>query len=144
MSDDSKSIWPSVIIAAESANEPFEDVDIVTAQSEYIRQAYASAVSITQGQSPPPTADTIASVAQALSLASKVWVQERVTVSDNGKITICVNVPDLSDDSVLWYALDLIAPALDQLDGAAGTVFFGENLQFDWATIQPVNEYLRA
>jgi len=124
--------WPSVIIAAEAAREPFEEVKIVTARSKFVEQAYSAAYAMYKDQVPDMLNEqSVKKLAQVLIGTNKMFVQEAVEVGDNG-ITITVNAPTITDEHSL-YALDLLAKALDQLNDEHGTVYFGEELRFSVA-----------
>lgn len=126
----SKIDWSGVYFTAEAAREPFEDVNVVTTRAEYVNLASIAAVELLHEQHIECTTQNVSRMARTLIATSKVFVQEFVRVDENGMITVCVDVPDLRNDDVMWRALDLVAKALDQLDGHPGTVYYGEQKRF--------------
>jgi ribosomal protein L35AE/L33A len=47
---------------------------------------------------------------------------------------------NVSDEDVVWKALDMVAEALDRLDGRDGVVYFGADIQL--STPDTTSEYL--
>lgn len=118
--------WPELYMVAEASREPFMDMRIVTAKSEFVMvngdMAYTHRPSI-EG-----IADYNKAVLNAMSI-NAIAVQERVTINEDGEITVVVNTDQVDDDAT-WAALDLVARAMDELDGESGTVQFGAPLTF--------------
>lgn len=126
--------WAEVVIAAESAKEPFEDVTIVTAKSAFVDLAYQAAADLIYRQGHALTDEKVNAIARTLIGTQKVAVREHVSVSEAG-ITVCLNVADVNDEYVLWRAMDLLAKALDQLDGKTGVVAFSDDLMFSLSEV---------
>lgn len=122
--------WTGVYFTAEAAREPFEDVNVITTRAEYVNLASVAAVELLHEQQIECTSNNVSRMARTLIATSKVFVQEFVRVDDDGAITVCVDVPDLRNDDIMWRALDLVAKTLDQLDGQPGTVYYGEPKRF--------------
>ena len=126
--------WADAYFTASADNEPFEDVSIVTAKSAYAELAYTAAADILLRQSTKTSnfqlyqGDVLECAARIIN-EGKVFVQEHVKVTPEG-ISICINAANVEDEDVVWRALDLLADALGELDGAQGTVYFGEELRF--------------
>lgn len=122
--------WTQVYFTAEAEREPFEDVNVITAKAEYVNRAELAAVELLMEQKIECTAQNVSRLSRTLIATSKVFVQEFVRIDEDGTITVCIDVPDLQDDLVMWRALDYVAKALDQLDNKEGTVYFGEPIRF--------------
>lgn len=127
--------WADVYFTASADKEPFEDVEIVTAKNSYLDLAFIAAADIvmkghTNGA---PAIDDVHRLAKIIMDDHKIFVQEHVEVSAE-RISICINALTVDDD-VVWRALDMLAVALEQLDGGAGTVYFGEKLRFSSSEI---------
>lgn len=111
--------WPEVYMMAEATSEAFADVRIVTAKSEYDRLIEECVMDA--AMSTPLTF--------CEGVCSPITVRESVTITTDGDISVVVNTPTVTDDD-MWNALDLVADAMYQLDGKAGTVYFGDPLTF--------------
>lgn len=122
--------WHDVVFAAEAANEPFEDITIVTTRSEFVDLACVAAADIVHRVDPSPSEDKIRLVASKLIAAHKIAVQEHVTIDATG-ITVCIDVPDIDADTVPCQALGYVARALDILDGSFGTVTFSGDIRYN-------------
>lgn len=127
--------WADLYFAACSEKETFEDVTIVTAKSEYANLAFQAAAELILQTSHNIVQDDVLQTAQVIMDAGKVHIQEYVRVNDVG-ITVCINAVSVEDEDVVWRALDMLADALQHLDGSHGTVYFGNNLQFSSAEVQ--------
>jgi hypothetical protein len=128
--------WPEVVIAAASAREPFEDVVIVTARSQFIDLAFQAAADIVHTEGHALTQDKVHKVACTLIAAQKIVVQEHVRINSEG-ITVCLNVDDVNGEDIPWQALDYVARALDSLNGMHGVVLFSTDIQFTIADLMP-------
>lgn len=135
--------WADVYFTASADREPFEDVSIITAKSAYLELAYTAAADILLRQSTKTSnfqlyqGDVLEYAAHIMN-EGKVFVQEHVKVAPEG-ISICINAANVDNEDVVWRGLDLLAGALEELDGAHGTVYFGEHLRFtseeiSWST----------
>lgn len=122
--------WPGVYFAAEAEREPFEDVNVITARAEYVNRAELAAVELLTEQGLVCNLQNISQLARTLIATSKVFVQEFVRIEQDGTITVCIDVPTLQSDTVMWRALDYVAKAIDQLDHKEGTVYFSEQIRF--------------
>lgn len=132
----SKLPWADVYFAAEAAREPFQDVTVITARSEYARLALLASADIIHNGNVPLTSGRVQSLALLLISQGRITIQESVSIEDEA-ITAVINVPTTEDDDAMWKALDLVAEALDSLDGKSGKVYFGEQLKFSQADILP-------
>lgn len=121
--------WAEVVIAAEAAKEPFEDVTIVTARSCFADLALQAAADLVYKQGHALTDNKVKAIAQSLIASQKICVQEHVRINEDG-IIVCLDVADTQDEYVMWRALDLLADALDKLNGKTGVVVYGEDLRF--------------
>ena len=126
--------WATAYFTASADNEPFEDVSIITAKSAYLELACTAAADMLLRQS-TKTSDARLHQTDVLDCAAhimnegKVFIQEHVKVAPEG-ISICINAVNVEDEDAVWRALDLLADALGELDGAHGTVYFGDVLRF--------------
>lgn len=123
--------WADVYFTAEAGREPFEDVEIVTLKSSYLDLALVAAADILlkERSNSVPSTDDVMNIAKLIMDDHKIFIQEHVNMSSEG-ITVCINAASLDDEDVVWRALDMLADALEHLDGAHGTVYFGEQLRF--------------
>lgn len=129
--------WPRVIFAAEAANEPFEDVSIITAKTAYVDLAFQAAADILHTEGHALTSEKVQKVACALVETQKIMVQEHVRINDDG-ISVCINADDIEDENVTWKALDYVAKALDSLNGNHGVVVFSDDLQFSLSEVPAI------
>lgn len=127
--------WADLYFTACSEKEAFEDVTIVTAKSEYANLAFQAAADLMLQTSHEIIQKDVLRAAQVIMDAGKVHVQEYVKVNEVG-ITVCINAVSVDDEEVVWRALDMLADALQHLDGSHGTVYFGNNLYFSSAEVQ--------
>lgn len=122
--------WADAVFTASAMDEPFEDVTIVTARSEFAELALRSAAHLMVGEQ--QTLESLMHISQIAALLvnqGKLTIQENVVVSATG-ITVVVDVPSVQDDIVAYRAMTMVAEALDQLDGNHGTVYFGQPFKF--------------
>lgn len=122
--------WPQVVIAAEAEQEPFQDVTIVTAKGLFVNLALESAADLVYTEGHTLTTEKVRAIAIAMIAERKVMVQEHVRINSEG-ITVCLDVPNIDDETVQWIALDRLAKSLDHLDGCVGVVTFSGDLVFD-------------
>lgn len=121
--------WADAYFAAATTGEPLEDVTIRTARSTYADLAYTAAAEILLRESPQLSIAAFDEVAKKIIDEGRVFVQEHVDITNDG-ISICINAYSVENDEVTWRALDMLAVALEHLDGKTGTVYFGEPLRF--------------
>lgn len=124
--------WPELLFYAEASQEVFRDARIVTAVSKYVDIAYKVALD------DPTFGDIVFGNTVNLSQlratiisiinAGKHSVREYVDIAKH-HIWVCVDVAVI-DDNAMVKALDMIANALEQLDGNDGRIYFGEELTF--------------
>lgn len=126
--------WPDVVIAAAASHESFEDVTIVTARSSFADLAMEAAADICVREGHTLSEEKVLAVAQALITGNKIEVRESVCVNA-GVITACINVPSTEAEDVPWKALEMVASALDQLNGHDGVVVFSDSLRFTLAEV---------
>lgn len=117
--------WPEVYLMAEASSEPFADVRIITAKSEYIRM-YSDYLNL--GYTLDPL-DNCASQLLATMDTHSLDIHESVTIGVDGRITVVVNTDTITDDTT-WTALDMLADAMEQLNGKEGIIRFGHPLSF--------------
>ena len=114
----SKINWADLYLMAEAEAEPFADVHVVTAQSEFDRLTAERKFF-----------DSLDNPFGSISRCDAVNVQESVTLSIDGEFSVVVNAREISEEAT-WKALDMVAEAMDQLNGEAGIVYFGKPLTF--------------
>lgn len=125
--------WPSAIFEASSAQEPFEEVHVVTAKAAYVDKACELAGDqLLRGGS--ISEQDIARVAKQIISSQRLTVHESVTVNGDG-MNIVINAENVEDDGIMYRALDMLADALDQLQGEEGTITFGDALSFSLAEV---------
>ena len=115
---------------AESSSDMFTDVRILTAKSEYVR-IFSDYLDL--GYTTNDQQDYIDLLSSAIDSHS-LDVYESVSIDVNGTITVIVDHAVIDDDST-WIALDMVAQAMDQLNGKEGTIRFGSPLSFKTADI---------
>lgn len=109
--------WADLYLMAESEAEPFADVRVVTARSEFDRLVAEQLFHYSE-KYPFDTA-----------LVLDVEVRESVTLSTSGEFSVVIHADEVSDDAV-WKAMDMVAEAMDKLDGNAGVVYFSAPIRF--------------
>ena len=129
--------WADVYFTACANREVFSDVTIITAKSEYADLAFQAAadIALKATRSTYPSQHVLHEIASFIMDENKVHSQEHVKVTDNG-ITVCINAISVEDEDVVWRALDMLADALQHLDGQPGVVYFGDKLYFSSSEIQ--------
>lgn len=127
--------WADLYFTACSEKETFDDVAIVTAKSEYTNLAFQAAADLMLRTSRNITQTEVLQTAAFIMDAGKIHIQEYVKVNDNG-ITVCINATSVEDEDAVWRALDMLADALQHLDGSYGTVYFGDELHFSSSEVQ--------
>ena len=104
--------WPTLLLEAESSKEPFEEMRVVTAKSEFMMKARDMAITQLLENGQPATDKAIDKLAASFIEANKVKIFEFVTISDEG-IVACLNV-DVIDDEAIWLALDKVYEAVEK------------------------------
>ncbi|TFG96113.1 hypothetical protein E4H12_11820 [Candidatus Thorarchaeota archaeon] len=125
--------WSDVYFYAEANKEPFQDVNIVTLKSYFTDKAYDRAIT----ELGMVDNDSLRRRACEIIDGGQVLVSEHVKVSSEG-IRVVVDCAEVNDD-VLWTALDLLAQALETLEGSCGKVIFGEPTSFKTTEISWLN-----
>lgn len=135
--------WLRAFFEASTLQEPFEDVYVYTAKSEAVDKAMERALShmgevMENGDEVKP--EDVPNLAATLLDSGMFTVLEHVVVRRNG-ISVCINADSTEDEVAMCRALDMVAEALDQLDGKTGVINFGEKLTFrsnqvDWSFTQ--------
>jgi hypothetical protein len=119
--------WPELLFYAEATQEAFRDARIITAASKYVDFAYKVALDEpTFGDIENPV--ELRGIVAAIINAQSHSVREYVDITRRG-IWVCVDATAI-DDNAMLKALDMIAEALEQLDGVEGRIYFGEDLTF--------------
>ena len=119
--------WPELLFYAEATHEAFRDARIITAASKYVDIAYRVAMDepiFGDITNPSQLRATVVSIINA----EKHSVREYVDISKRG-ILACIDVHTI-DDNAMLKSLDMIANALEQLNGSDGRIYFGEELTF--------------
>lgn len=128
--------WARAYLEASSMNETFEDVHIVTAKSELVETACDLILAQADMFRVYDDADHQAVMVSARKLVDEgaVSVREYVKV-DNSGIRVCINTETTEDPDAMWRALDMVADALQVLDGSHGTINFSNKLKFQSSEI---------
>lgn len=119
--------WPELLFYAEATREAFRDARIITAVSKYVDIAYNIALTEHVFQEDPDPLQ-LRSIVSTIINAERHSVREYVDVTNRG-IWICIDVFEI-DDNAKMKALDMIASALEQLNGGHGRIYFGGELTF--------------
>ena len=116
--------WPDVYFAAEANREAFEDVSVATLDSYLVDMAYEIAINEVGLE------DSSILVQRAHEILTKETVsgKEHVDVSGHG-INVVIDRKEIDEDA-LWDILDMVATALDKLDGKFGKIYFGESKRY--------------
>lgn len=114
----SKINWAELYLMAESEAEPFADVRVVTARSEFDRLVAEQLFHYSEDF---PFGET--------TLKLDVEVRESVTLTPTGEFSVVIDAPEVSDDAV-WKSMDMVAEAMNQLDGVPGVVYFSSPIKF--------------
>lgn len=125
--------WSDVYFYAEANKEPFQDVNIVTLKSYFTDKAY----DITITELGMEDNDTLRKRTCEIIDNGQVLVSEHVKVSSEG-IRVVIDCAEVNDD-VVWNALDMLATALETLEGSCGKVIFGEPKSFKSTEISWLN-----
>lgn len=118
--------WAKLYFTAESERESFQDIQVVTAKSEYVRLATMRAF-IGVDEDEFDTNDFQRQIADIINNQTIV-VHEFVDISARG-IVCCIDVEAITDDTA-GVAIQMIAEALDRLDGKYGVVNLSKPLQY--------------
>lgn len=121
--------WDALYFAAESHNEPFQDVNVITLKSHFVDKVYEEAIREVGLLDEQLLTKKVAKVIAS----QEIKVQEHVEVSPRG-IKVIIN-RNIIDDKATWDALDHVAVALERLDGKTGIVPFSEYFSFTAADI---------
>ena len=113
-----------MISSSDAILKKYEDVHIVTAKMEFITRAYNAAADIVYNVRGGITASDVALTARMLVLTRKISVAESVEISDKG-FKVIINTA-VVDDNASMTAFRMILKALKQLDGAQGSISFGD------------------
>lgn len=103
--------WPTLIFEAESSNEPFKNMTIVTAKSEYITKAKDKAFDWLILHQPTFTYSEINELATSFIKEDNIQVFENASITDEG-VFVCLNV-EVIDDETVWTALDRVYQAVE-------------------------------
>ena len=126
--------WSSAIFAADALGEPFDDITIQSTRNVFIERALEAAADVLHESAITLTTENVPRVAAVMVGTGKIHVQESVVVGDQG-ITVTVNVGDIDNEESAYRAMRLVADALDHLDGAHGTMYFGQELKYSLSDV---------
>lgn len=116
--------WPDLYFAAEVNKETFEDVNITTLKCFYFDLAQEQALLEVGLKSKSRLEKRIKHIIEAQTIK----VQEHVEVTHSG-IRVVINRETIEEGAV-FSALNMVASALDKLDGKSGVVPFSESMSF--------------
>lgn len=103
--------WSTLMFEADSSKEPFENMTIVTAKSEYIIKAKDEAFNYLMNHQNRITYSEIDDLSLVYMKENNIQVFESASLTDDG-IYVCLNV-DVIDDEAIWLALDLVYKAIE-------------------------------
>lgn len=109
--------WVDLYLMAESEAEPFADIRVVTARSEFDRLVDEQIFNYYE------------KFPFGAAFVSDVEVRESVTLSATGEFSVVIHTTEVSDNAA-WKAMDMVAEAMDKLDGNAGVVYFSAPIRF--------------
>lgn len=121
--------WPELYITAESSNEPFQDMRVITAKSELLIQARSEAVAQLLQHHKPVTDTAVDKIAAQLINTKQIQVFESASVSDEGSV-VCMDV-DIIDDDAIFKALDMIYEAVT----SGGTWTSTKPISYTWESL---------
>lgn len=116
--------WPELYFTAEASREAFEDVNVVTLKSFYFDQAQEIALQEVGLKNKSRLERRIKEIIESQTIK----VQEHVSVTHGSK-QVVINRESI-DEAAVWSALDMLASALEELDGKSGAVPFSEPMSF--------------
>lgn len=123
--------WPELMIAAESNNEVFEDVRIVTAKSQYFEDVYELAIMklVNQSKNIDFDINAINQTAKEIIHEYAPYISEYAEITPEGS-TVCINVEQITDDNV-WDAFGLLYKAIEN----GGKWESDETIRFPWVDL---------
>lgn len=107
-------------------DEGFDDVHIITLKSDIASNAAIEAINSLILEDVLAISDSeLDFMAKEMVAAGTISGREYVIVDQYG-IEVCIDSDDTENPETLSRALDMVADALDQLDGTHGTIYFSE------------------
>lgn len=103
--------WAELYLVAESDNEEFTHLQIVTAKSEFVAKARQLAISQLIHEGKKFTSLAIDDRARRLITTNQISVHEQASVTDVGAFVVME--ADVIDDDVSFQALDLVYAAVN-------------------------------
>lgn len=103
--------WSDIIFAASSDKEPFKDMQVVTARSEFITKAREMAVNWLIHNHTAISEQKVDQLAAEFIRNNKIQVFESAQITEDG-VFVCLNV-DAIDDNAIWTALDMVYQAIE-------------------------------
>lgn len=126
--------WVGVLETAAVNNEPFDNVNVITAKGEYVKLAYGATADALSQNAIPLTPSNVAKAACQMIASNKVHVHEYIKIDETG-VSACVNVDDIEHEAVTWRVMDMMSTAMNSLNGSYGVVRFGPPLRFTLAEV---------
>lgn len=102
-----RDFWADVILTAETMDEPFQEVRIVTLRSHFLECVYEQALSAY----PRVTESELSYIAKEMLEARPITVAEHVTFSPDGSITVVID-RDIIDETATFDAMEMILKAV--------------------------------
>lgn len=123
--------WPTAYFTACADNEQFANLTISSLKKELATTAYAEAANLFEQLDLDLEDHAVEFIEKARELVNTgaVMLSEHVRVCPKGMLA-CVNEDDATSEASVFKALDLVAAALEQLDGEHGTIHFGERVSY--------------
>jgi hypothetical protein len=115
-------LWADILLAADAASEPFQDVHVVTLKSYFLDVVYEQAINEVISTGFKFTEPVIRSIARMIIEKYPPSVSERVIFSSDGHITVVVDVPQVDDDTV-FKVMEMLSTATK--GNMTGTVELG-------------------
>ena len=120
--------WANVVLSAESHQETFEEVHVITLQGYYKDVVYQLAIDSISVSDECPMEHNIKRKAVDIASTGRVKVSERVIFSDSGTITVVIDTFSITDDTV-FVVMDMISRAMD-IPHIGDTVVLGREVMF--------------
>ena len=129
--------WDMLSVQSIIEGKPLDRVHVITTHSDYVDRIYLAAVDACIAIDASLSIDAITECALSIAQCGNITVRERVDVQGDA-ITVYVDAREI-DELAVSRCINLLAHALDALDGQTGEVEFGHHLEYD--IMQPSMAY---
>jgi hypothetical protein len=136
LSHSTKISWPDVYLTAEADQEHFEDVSILSLKGYYTEKVYDQAIADVGCED----AEKLMKRVRQIINEGQTYVQEHVKISSSG-MRVVLDCENVNNEEVLWSALDMLASAMERLDGHHGKVSFSALRAFTLTDVVWLNHH---